>query len=79
MYGDDSGRPRTDDRVHGSGVQAVRHRVYVGEHGQRTRQHHGFGQLDVPEGRYDDLVTDTYAGGPEHCSSTHVMDAARDT
>ncbi len=74
VHDHDSRGTRGHDRLHGGRVQAVRHRIYVGEHRKRPRQDHGLGDLGVPEGRYDDLVADADAGGSEHCSSTHASD-----
>ncbi|GGR97985.1 hypothetical protein GCM10010236_60810 [Streptomyces eurythermus] len=64
------------DRARG---EAVGRRVYVGEHRERARQDHGLGDLDVPEGRYDDLVTDSDSGGPEQRCGSHAGDAALGT
>ncbi|GAA3262030.1 hypothetical protein GCM10010469_29430 [Streptomyces labedae] len=78
---DDNDRrgPWSQRRVDRGGVEAVRRRVYVRERGQRTRKRHGPRDLHVAEGRYDDLVTGSYAGRPEQCSSSHAGDARRAT
>jgi hypothetical protein len=75
VYGYEGGRPRSHDRFHSGRFHAVRHRIYVREHRQRTGLGNGLGDLHVPEGRHDDLVTGSDAGRPEHCSSTHGRDA----
>jgi len=74
VYDNDGRRPRSYRRFDSGGVKAVADRMYVREHRKRTRECHRLGDLDVPEGRHDDLVTDSDAGGPEHCSSTHASD-----
>ena len=46
---------------------------------EAPRPGHRLGDLDVPERRHDDLVTDSDTCGAEHCSSTHAADAGRAT
>lgn len=75
VHDNDRRGARSYDRFDGGRVQAVRHRIDVGEHRKRTRQGDRSGDLHIPEGRHDDLVTDSDACGPEHCSSTHAVDA----
>jgi hypothetical protein len=79
MYDHHGRGPRGHGRLDSGRVQAVAHRIYVGEHRKRTGQDNSLGDLDVPEGRHHDLVTDSDAGGPEHCSSTHASDGGRGT
>jgi hypothetical protein len=72
MYDNYRRRTRSYGRFDSGRVEAVRHRIYVGEHRQPTRQGDGLGDFHVPERRHDDLVTESDACGPEHCSSTHA-------
>jgi hypothetical protein len=72
VHDNDSRGPRSYGGLDAGRIEAVRRRIYLGEHRKRTGQDHGLGNLYVPEGRYDDLVTDADAGSPEHCSSTHA-------
>jgi hypothetical protein len=74
VYDNDNRCTRSYGVFDGRRVKAIADRVYVRENRKRPSECHRLGDLHVPEGRYDDLVTDSDAGGPEHCSSTHVGD-----
>lgn len=62
---DDNGRgPGSYGGFDSGRIEAVGHRMYVREDRKRTSECHRLGDLDVPEGRYDDLVTDSDAAWP---------------